>query len=140
MVSLQTCLPLVPENDLLTPLFPAAPPSTDSSFFISLKSNQRSLLSDQKELFKYAWKILGTFSAAEELPWAISSPRGNRAGFVFPWCSCTISRPSGLMGQEYEVRNWILIFSVAASHAIMLDDVVLASEKRRKLTHGGVCT
>lgn len=40
LVSLQRYLPFVPENDLLTPLFPASPPSTDNSFFISLKSNQ----------------------------------------------------------------------------------------------------
>lgn len=126
---------------MLTPWFPVCPPSIDSSFFVSLKSNQKLACPFQikRNYLSMPWKFLGIFSIAEEVLWAIFLRWGDITGFIFPWCFCTISRPSRLMGQEYEVRNWILIFCVAVGHTIMLDCVVLSFEKCCKLTHVGVC-
>jgi len=85
------------------------------------------------------WEFLGISSIAEEVHWAVFLSWGDVTGIIFLWCFCTISRPSTLMGQAYEVRNWILIFCVAVGHTIALDYVVLSSEKCSKLLHVGAC-
>lgn len=110
-------------------------------FFISLKSNQMIVCPFQikRSYLNVPWKSLGIFSTAEGVPWAIFLSWGDITGFIFPWCFCTISRPSRRTGQEYEVRNWILIFCVAVGHTITFDYVVLSPEKCSKLMRVGVC-
>lgn len=94
------------------------PPSIDSSFFISLKSNQKIACPFQikRNYLNGPWKFRGILSIAEEVLWAIFLHRGHVRGFIFLWCFCAFSRPSRLLSQEYEIRNWILISSVAVGH------------------------
>lgn len=94
-------------------------PSIGSSFFISLKSNQNIACPSQikRNYLSWPWELPGIFPVAEEVLWAIFLHRGCVTGFIFLWCFCAFSRPSRLLSQVSEIRNWILISHVPVGHS-----------------------
>lgn len=89
-------------------------PSIDSSFFVSLKSNQSIACPFQikRNYLSGPWKLPDVLSIAKKVLWAIFLHWEHVAGFIFLWCFCAFSRPSRLLTQEYEIRNCILISCV----------------------------